>query len=64
MSSSNWPDSRNIGRFGVMECRLSAEVIDTQRLDELAWLILGKPSRIDRLWRVSDGMAGDVAWVQ
>ena len=43
--------TRNIERFGTMEFRMAPEAINHESLDELALLILGKPSRIAQLWQ-------------
>ncbi len=43
--------TRNIERFGIMEFRMAPEAITHESLDELAMLILGKPSRIAQLFQ-------------
>ena len=42
--------TRNIERFGTMEFHMPHAALDTAALDELALLILGKPSRIAQLF--------------
>ncbi len=42
---------RNIERFGAMEFRMAPEALNAEALDELALLILGKPSRIAQLFQ-------------
>lgn len=42
---------RNIERFGAMEFRMAPEALNAEALDELALLILGKPSRITQLFQ-------------
>lgn len=43
--------TRNIERFGTMEFRMTPDAISSESLDELALLILGKPSRLAQLFR-------------